>query len=231
MSIGNVSLATLREDLRERISAVAANNLSDDFIDRWLNVGQMCTYINIRDYIKELYTTYKTITINVADNGNSEIDLSSSNYFYTDWNNFEEEKHVIGNIWVNVITKQSDIDTVDIKELLERTNSTMHSTDNPAIAIVGNYIFFSESIATGDSFTVFYYRKPINMTSVLNLDVPDWAQNLVILYAAQQCFSVLGKDQEKISKDIQLEIDRVREMFNSNVKLNVLDKQIKNSSR
>lgn len=230
MSIGSTSLYTLRSDLRFRLNEISEKQFDDSELNRWLNLGQYEVYNRIRDWNEVWYLASKTITINSADNGNDYIDLSGSNYFSTDWAKVDEIHTVVANTYYqfsDVVSTNSryPVKIIPLSMLFIKRNSEAFDY-TPYCSRSGSSMYFSKALATNDAFWMFYYRKPVDMTSSLNLDVPDWTQDLVIMFAYKLCLLKNNKDTSDVDKQINSRLEYIRNVFASDNKIDeTIDKE------
>jgi len=233
MAIGTVTLDVLRSDLRARIYEIAPKKFSDKELERWLNVAQQELTIHIKDFSEEWYLASKTININVADVGNAKIDLSGTNYFSTDWAKVNELHFILARIYSYFsITSGSKkpVHIVPISKLEVEGQNFLYGRNKPLCSRVGTNLYFSQALSTDDSFDVFYYRKPVDMDTSNNLDIPDSMQDLVVMFAYNQCLRKLGLNTDKSNKDINMRLNEIRKAHGFDVQVdnrqdeaNVLD--------
>lgn len=226
MAHSNITLATLRDDLRARIDEIAPQKFSQGELNRWLNVGQYEAFIRIIDMYENWYQNSKTLTINVADDDNDNIALSGSNYFDTDWPKVHQLKYVKATTYAGCgISSATSVPIVSFETLTDYEASTLHTVSHPKCAQVGDYLYFTTNLEEDDIFIVTYTRKPVNMTSALNFDLPHFCQDLVIMFAYQQCIRKLMKPSESIDRAISQRVNEIRQMVTSDVQLDRMQKE------
>jgi len=210
-TIGNVSLLTLLSDLRARVNEIAPKVFDDKELIRWLNVGQQETMIRIKDFNEAWYLTPKTITIVSGDAGTDNIDLSDTDYFNTDWAKVNELHYIKAVTYIYGNTGGIPIFPID--HIYDFSQSTLH-TDYSKCAQVGSSIYFTNTLSANDIFIVFYYRKPVDMSEPTDkLDVPDWTQDLVVMFAYNQCLRKIGRDTSQNDNAISTRLNEIKNVF------------------
>ena len=227
MAISNISLATLRDDLKARIDEIAPDRFSPGELNRWLNVGQMETFIRIKDWWEVWYLILYSGTVNVADNGNDNVDLSGGNYMSTDIYKVQEFAYCRFSIWAacSISSDNTTVPIVTYQNLLEYKNSTLHGTADPKVSLQGSTLYGSEDFATDDAFQLLYVRKPVDMTSSLAMDLPDFCQDLVVMFAYQQCLRKLLHPTEDIGANISARLNELRQVFMNDMQIDKMQNE------
>ncbi len=185
MALSSVTLETLRNDLRARLPAENRDQILDSELNRFLNLGQFDVAVKISGINSIWYGTKSTVTIS-----SSEIDLSS-------------------------------LDIMRIIKLVDQTNGPVPFYDEryfdelgknfayDSIRAVSHFgtvldVYEGASAPTVGTLKLYYYRRPVDMTSSLTMDVPDEFQDMVVTFAEKKALQRLGQSITAKEEEIAL---------------------------
>lgn len=202
--LGTVDLQTLRSDLRSRLGEMDPDDLNDQELDRWLNVGQQDLAIKLNGISDIWYGTRQadiTATDCGAGAGVGRFDISSLN---------------VQNV-VAITNNAGDTDypLKDIKKLRGYFKNINWKSQQPVFALFGRELHCSDTTAP-DSITLFYYRMPDDMTSDdTPMDVKDAFQEPLIQFAQAKALARLNRMAEKkeVEQDINRRLDDISKSF------------------
>jgi hypothetical protein len=191
MALSSVTLATLRDDLRARLPMANRSEILDPELDRFLNLGQYDTAIKLSGINNIWYGDKQTVTIS-----SGEIDISSYSIMRI----------------IKLIDADNGVvpffDEKDFEEI--KKNSAYDATRGVSHFGTVLDVYAGTDAPTVGTLTLYYYRKPVAMTSNLTMDVPDEFQDMVVSFAEKKAMQRLGlptgpKEEELMLKwrDIQ----------------------------
>jgi len=203
MSLSTVTLKTLRSDLRLRTNELTEDNFTDEVLDNWLNIAQYEVAIKLNGVSERWYgTTHTMLSANLGS--------LAGNIGYYDISASKANLLVLK--LINMIYYSSAIEVfhpTEYNELSGYVNNSYFGSTKPLIALFGEKVYFSVAAATistnitaGQTYILSYFRKPVPMTSSLDLDVPSEYQDLVIMGALTKLY------EAKEMSDIKLEIEK-----------------------
>jgi len=173
MALSSVTLATLRNDLRARLPEANRTEILDNELDRFLNLGQYDTALKLSGINNIWYGDKQTVTIS-----SGEIDISS-------YSIMRIIKLIDGTNGVVPFFGEKDFEEI-------KKNSAYDSVR--AVSHFGQVldVYAGPDAPTVGTLKLYYYRKPVSMSSSLNMDVPDEFQDMVVSFAEKKAMQRLG---------------------------------------
>jgi len=208
MALGTVTLATLRADLRSRLGELTPVQLSDEELNRWLNVGQKDVAVRLYDISDTWYLSSESGT------------FTSGSYTLT-----ATDVHK-----VKAVMKTSDrklLPIVPVSELGGYSASSFWGTSTEVVAQVGKSLVSSNSLST-TGITIYYHRTPADMsTDSSPMDVPDEFQDLVILFAQARAYQKLGMLDKELSvrRSVSERLNEIRNTYVSEFQIDAIQRQ------
>jgi hypothetical protein len=186
MALSKITLKVARSDLRSRIAEISDKKVTDDELNRWLNVGQQAVAARLGEVIGHWYggkTTSAALTL--VDGGILEHTLVSP----YDQDDIMKIDAVVGNAGADVLGKvfvpaNSLEDIYKMKDNSSFTNTFawLHHGATVLLFVGDGATALSP---TTDKVDIFYTKKPTDMTSptASYVDVPGEYVDLVIMVA------------------------------------------------
>ena len=185
MALTTISLETLRNDLRARLPEENRDAILDSELNRFLNLGQFDVATKLSGINNIWYGTKVTVTISA-----NAIDLSSLSIMRI-IKLVDADNGVVpffGEEYFEEIQKNSAYDATRGVSHFGDSLDVYAGTDAPAVGTL----------------TLYYYRKPIDMTDVLNMDVPSEFQDMVVTFAEKKALQRLGIPTSPKEEELQV---------------------------
>ena len=185
MALSTITLEVLRNDLRARLPKANRSDILDSELDRFLNLGQFDVATKLSGINNIWYGTKATVTIS-----SSAIDISS--------------------LSIMRIIKLVDADNGVVpffgEEAFEEIQKNCAYDASRGVSHFGDSldVYAGTDAPSVGVLTLYYYRKPIDMTSSLTMDVPSEFQDMVVTFAERKALQRLGLPTANKEEEIQL---------------------------
>ena len=185
MALSTITLATLRNDLRSRLPKANRDDILDAELNRFLNLGQFDVATKLSGINNIWYGTKDTVTIAAGV-----IDISSFSIMRI-------IKLIDATNGVIPFFDESGFEEIKKNFAYDGTRGVSHFGEELDV-------YAGSEAPTVGTLTLYYYRKPIDMSSSLAMDVPSEFQDMVISFAEKKALQRLGVPSAQKEEELQL---------------------------
>jgi len=200
MALSTITLATLRNDLRSRLPEANRDEILDSELDRFLNLGQFDVATKLSGINNIWYGTKATVIIS-----SSAIDLSSLSIMRI-------IKLVDAGNGVVPFFGEESFEEIKKNYAYDATRGVSHFGEELDV-------YAGASAPTAGVLTLYYYRKPIDMSSTLAMDVPSEFQDMVVSFAEKKALQRLGVPSAQKEEELQLKWRDIQVSYGNEYKL------------
>ncbi len=225
MAISDITRATLRNDLRSRLSEIAPDKFVDAELNRWLNSAQFELFVKLVPYIGRWYGEISS-EMDVSSDTVGQITVRNLLSFSTGAATDIFRLEMVW--WITIGTLDNAI--IPIMNIADLHSLAGNDNYNYACCLWGEvlYIYWISTSTLTNRFAYMYYlRKPDEMTSdSATMDIPSEYANLLILTALSKALGKLRIMQPKqdIDKDIQSTMREIEKTFSTETQLMAMEK-------
>jgi hypothetical protein len=224
MALSTITRSQARADLRSRLGNITVENIVDDELNYWINLGQIDIAARLSSISAQWYGTVEAgiDASSLVPGGVSTIELVDP-----EPSEIMRPQFLVGSGSGEIAGKL--IPWARIEECYSFVNLGIY-VNHVAAAIHGPnlYLFVGENveIAPGDTVDFFYIAKPATLIGEecdddTLLDVPDEYVDLVIMYAQGKAYQHLGNisGKQDVDQDVARKLDDVRNAFQSEMRM------------
>jgi len=207
----SVQLQEARADLRIRLDEIAEREFRDEELDRWINLGQYDTWLQLKQITSIWYGKNAQVAI-AGYTGTLPADCGDIK---------------------KCVYEGTLLPMIDYKDLEGYRYSSIYGSRD-FVAQRGQQIITTASglIATG--LYVYYYAKPAELTSDTDyLNVPEEFHDIVIMFAQTKAMQKLGLAEQKqaTEKDIGNRLDAIRSAYMNEMQMEEYRKNLYQQGR
>ena len=200
MALSTVSLEVLRNDLRSRLPESNRSEILNSELERFLNLGQFDVATKLSGINNIWYGTKATVTI-----ATGAIDLASLSIMRI-------IKLVDATNGVVPFFDEAGFEEIKKNFAYDATRAVSHFGTNLDV-------YAGASAPTVGNLTLYYYRKPIDMTAALTMDVPSEFQDMVVSFAEKKALQRLGIPSAQKEEELQLMWKDIQVSYGNEYKL------------
>lgn len=200
MALSTVTLEELRNDLRARLPEENRSVILDSELNRFLNLGQYDTAMKLSGVNSIWYGSKDTVTIS-----SREIDLSSLSIMRI----------------IKLVDGTNGVVPFYDERYFEELSKNFEYDKVRAVSHFGTVldVYAGASAPTVGTLTLYYYRKPVEMTSSLAMDVPAEFQDMVVAFAEKKALQRLGINPAQKEEELELKWRAIQQSFGNEYKL------------
>ena len=201
MALGTATLEQLRNDLRARLPKENRSEILNSELDRFLNLGQYDASLKLSGINSIWYGTTQTVTVS-----GGAIDISGYSIMRI----------------IKLVDADNGIIPFYDEKYFEELSRHFEYDSSRAATHFGQSITIYEggSAPTIGTLTLYYYRKPAQMSSDSDtLDVPDEFQDIVVSFAEKKAMQRLGIPTTAKEEELMLAWQTIQRSFSNEFSL------------
>ena len=199
-ALSSVTLTELRTDLRSRLPETNRIEILDSELDRFLNLGQYDVATKLSG-INNIWYGSKAPVVIASD----EIDLSSLSIMRI----------------IKLVDATNGVVPFFAEDAFEEIKKNFAYDATRGVSHFGEVLDVYAGTESADvgTLTLYYYRKPIEMSSSATMDIPAEFQDMVVSFAEKKAMQRLGIPIEMKEQELQLKWQDIQVAYGNEYKL------------